>query len=458
MKIYNTLSRKKEEFKPIKKEVVGLYTCGPTVYNFAHIGNFRAYITADVLQRFLKFSGLKVKWIMNITDVDDKTIRDSKKEFPKLEPKDALIKFTRKYEKVFWQDLEKLNIDKKDFTRNPRATDTITEMQDLVLKILDKGYGYIKDGSVYFDVKKYAKKYKYGQLLEVDMGGFKAGARIDADEYEKENVQDFVLWKGAKEGEPTWDFKIKDKNLAGRPGWHIECSAMSEKDLGKKFDIHTGGIDLKFPHHENEIAQSTIGYGTTPVNVWLHNEYLLVDGGKMSKSKGNFYTLTDLEKKGFDVLALRYLNLLTSYRMPLNFTWKSLEAAGNALNNLQRALSELPRAGQVCKVYLKKFKSALEDDLDTARALGVVWQLVKDPKKDDAKKKATLLEFDKVLGLGLGEVKKIEIPASIKKLAGERDRARKEKDFKKADKVRKEIKEKGFGLEDARDGVKIVKL
>lgn len=455
MKLYNSLTRKKEKFKPIKNKNVGLYTCGPTVYNFAHIGNLRAYITADVLQRYLRMDGYKVNWVMNITDVDDKTIRDSKKEYPGLGPMEALKKFTRKYEKVFWEDLTKLNIEKKDFIKNPRATETVKEMQDLVLKIIDKGYGYVKDGSVYFDVKKYARNYKYGQLLKVDMKGFRAGVRIDADEYEKENVQDFVLWKGGKGDEPSWDFKIKDESLAGRPGWHIECSAMSKKYLGKKFDIHTGGIDLKFPHHENEIAQSTVGYGSPAVNVWLHNEYLLVDGGKMSKSKGNFYTLADLDKKGFVPLTLRYLMLTASYRVPLNFTWKSLEGAENALKRLYDTVCDLETGAVDCG-YQKKFKNAVSDDLDMPKGLAVTWEVVKSDLADEVKK-ATLLEFDKVLGLGLSEVKKVQIPAAIKKLAKERDAARKKKDFKRADVIRKEIEKMGFGVRDSEDGGKIVK-
>ena len=476
MKLYNTLHHKKENFAPIKKNNVGLYTCGPTVYNFAHIGNFRAYITADVLQRYLRFTNYKVRWVMNITDVDDKIIRDSKKEYPKLELMQALEKFTQEYEKTFWQDMAKLNIKKSDFYKNPRATDTIKEMQELVLKILNKGYAYIKNGSIYFDVKKYAKDYKYGQLVTLDMRGFKAGVRIDADEYEKENVQDFVLWKSnlstssrsSKKGEPSWDFEIKGKNYAGRPGWHIECSAMSNKFLGKKFDIHSGGVDLKFPHHENEIAQSTVGFGAEPVNFWLHNEYLQVDGGKMSKSKNNFYTLSDLEKRGVNPLSLRYLMLTASYRVPLNFTWKSLEGAGAALGRLYDVMRVLQTKTKkqknkktlddecVCRVCRKKFVSAISDDLDMPKGLAIMWDLIKSDEPGSAKK-ATLLEFDKVLGLGLARVKKTEIPEKIKKLAQEREQARKDKNWKKADELRERIEKERFGVEDTDEGVRIFK-
>lgn len=284
--LYNTLTRKKEEFRPIKDNEIGLYTCGPTVYNYAHIGNLRSYIFADILVRTLRYNlgEEKVKWVMNITDVDDKTIRDSKIKYPDLPSMEALQKFTKEYEEYFWQDMQSLNVKTPDIITHATDQKYIAGMQELVKNIVDKGYGYIKEGSVYFDVQKFAKNHKYGNLINLDMAGFKAGTRVDADEYEKENVQDFVLWKGYKEGEPVWEFDLNGEKLPGRPGWHIECSAMGELELGCPFDIHTGGIDLKFPHHENEIAQSVVGYNCEqPINYWLHNEHLLVDGQRMGK-------------------------------------------------------------------------------------------------------------------------------------------------------------------------------
>ena len=257
LKIYNTLSKKKQTFKPLKDNKVGIYTCGPTVYDSAHIGNLRAFIFADVLVRSLKYNNFHVKWVMNITDVDDKTIKGAKKKYPQLKPILSLKKFTQFYEKFFWQDLKKLNIQKPNYA--PRASQTIKEIQNLIKNILIKDYAYIKNGSIYFNVKKYVKNYQYGQMVKINLKKLKATSQIEADEYKKEDVQDFALWKAKKTEEPFWNFKIKGKNYPGRPGWHIECSAMSKKYLGIPFDIHNGGIDLKFPHHENEIAQNTIG-------------------------------------------------------------------------------------------------------------------------------------------------------------------------------------------------------
>ena len=337
LRLYNTLTRTKEEFKPLKKGRVGLYTCGPTVYNFAHIGKLRAYLAQDILVRALKynFGDGGVKWVMNITDVDDKTIRDSKNKYPELEPLEALHRLTAEFENIFWQDLKALNILEPDITPHAADIKHIKQMQSLVSKIIKAGYGYIKDGSVYFDLAKYGKKYKYGRLIALNIAKLKAGTRGDADEYDKENIQDFVLWKGQKAGEPAWEFKLNGVNLPGRPGWHIECSAMSQAELGCPFDIHAGGEDLKFPHHEDEIAQSVIGYKQAkPVNYWLHNGMLKVLGQKMSKSLDNVYNLRDFKSKTKNILSYRFLCLLTHYRKPLDFSWTSLVAAENGLNHL----------------------------------------------------------------------------------------------------------------------------
>ena len=459
IKLYNSLSREKEEFKPVKAGEAGVYTCGPTVYDFAHIGNLRAYIFADTLVRTLKFNGLKTKWVMNITDVDDKTIAGSKEKFPELEPMDALKRYTEIYEKYFWSDLERLNVPRPDHT--PRATETIPEMLEMVGTLLEKGFAYEKDGSVYFNIKKYAEKYSYGQLADLDLSQVKSGVRVSADEYEKEDVNDFALWKAAKTGEPAWGSPWGN----GRPGWHIECSAMSEKALGLPFDIHTGGVDLKFPHHEDELAQSAAARDCPkPVNYWTHNEHLLVDNKKMSKSLGNFYTLRDVEKKGINPLAFRFLCLQTHYRSKMNFTWESLEAARNGLERLRNHVhhleAELPSGSSASKLgseFGGRFLEAINDDLNTPRALAAAQEMLKSDLTDEVKL-AAILEFDKVLGLnlsGAGKEEREEIPEEVKKLAEERNAARKEKDWQKSDEIREKIRSLGYEVEDTAAGTAV---
>ncbi|NOY35587.1 MAG: cysteine--tRNA ligase [bacterium] len=469
IKLYNSLSRGKEEFIPIKAGEAGIYTCGPTVYDFAHIGNLRAYIFADTLVRVLKFNGLKAKWVMNITDVDDKTIAGSKKKFPDLGPMEALKRYTEMYEKYFWEDLERLNIPRPD--RTPRATETIPEMLELVGALIEKSFAYEKDGSVYFNIKKYAEKYSYGQLADLDLSRMKSGVRVSADEYEKEDVNDFALWKAAKEGEPAWDSPWG----RGRPGWHIECSAMSEKELGLPFDIHTGGVDLKFPHHEDELAQSAAGRDCQkPVNYWMHNEHLLVDNKKMSKSLGNFYTLRDLEEKampdgrqGVNPLAFRFLCLQTHYRSKMNFTWESLEAAKKGLNHLRnqvRALTphleaELPSGSSAskCREFEEKFLAAANDDLNMPRALAAAQELLKSGIPSE-EKLATILHFDEVLGLNLAEAgKQEEIPEEIKALAEKREAARQAKNWAESDALREKIRSLGYEIEDTDKGYSLRK-
>lgn len=461
IKLYNSLSRAKEEFKPIKDGEAGIYTCGPTVYDFAHIGNFRAYIFADTLIRSLKFNGFRTNWVMNITDVDDKTIVGSKEKFPDIDPKEALSQYTKLYEKLFWEDLKKLNITHPNNT--PRATETISEMQDLIKSLLDKEFAYEKDGSIYFNIKKYSEKYTYGQLADLDLTQIKPGARVSADEYEKENISDFALWKAEKGGEPSWEFEINGKNFPGRPGWHIECSAMSKKYFEFPFDIHTGGIDLKFPHHEDEIAQNAAGCGCAKsVNYWTHNEYLLVDNKKMSKSLGNFYTLRDVENRGFSSLAFRFLSLQTHYRSKMNFTWESLEAAQNGLEHLHnqiRAFNPHLETGfpsvlgnPVSKWYKEKFLEKINDDLNMPQALAVTQELLKSNLSAEDRL-ATLLDFDRVLGLNLAEAgKQKDIPEEIKELGKKREQARKEKNWQKSDELRQKIRGMGYEIEDAETG------
>lgn len=469
LKLFNTLTRKKETFKSIKKNQVGIYTCGPTVYNHAHIGNLRAYVAADVLQRYLQYSGSKVKWVMNITDVDDKTIRDSKKA------KKTLKEFTRKYEELFFEDIEKLNIEKSSFFKNPRATEYIKEMQGIIKKLLKKEFAYEKDGSIYFSIEKYIKSgKKYGRLSNIDLKGFKSTDRIDSDEYEKEDLKDFVLWKKFKKGEPSWDFKIGKENYAGRPGWHIECSAMSEKYLGSSFDIHTGGVDLVFPHHEDEIAQSEGASGKKFSNYFIHNEHLLVNEQKMSKSLGNFYTIEDIMKMIKNPLALRLLFLQSSYRSKLNFTKKSIIGAEKTLDNIYYFITVMlqdmgngktNRLENDINKARKKFIRAMDDDLSTSQAIAVVEELINKANKtvliNNQETKSMLdflLEIDSILGLGFNKAMKGSIAtANVLKLIDDREKARKDKDFKKADDIRDKILEKGYEIEDTANGARVRK-
>jgi cysteinyl-tRNA synthetase len=459
--LYNTLSRQKEEFLPLYKEEIGVYTCGPTVYNYAHIGNLRSYIFADLLVRILRYNFLeeKVKWVMNVTDVDDKTIKNSKIKYPDLDPKEALRTFTKEFEDAFLYDMEKLNINKPDIITNAADIKYISRMQMLIKNIIDAGFGYIKDGSVYFDVIKYSKEYIYGRLINIDMSGFKAGLRVDMDEYEKENVQDFVLWKGKKEGEPSWDFELNGESLPGRPGWHIECSAMGEAELGCPFDIHTGGIDLKFPHHENEICQSVIGYKQEePVRFWVHNEHLMVDGQRMGKRFNNFYTLRDLEKKEINFLAFRYLCFQTHYGKQMNFTFESLKSAEEGLDHLYNQIRELGSdVGNINEDFKNKFLEVANDDLNISQALAVVQEVLKSDL-ENKDKLATVLDFDKVLGLDLDKInEKIIIPEELKKLVEARQEARMNKNFQESDRLRDEITNLGYNVEDTKDGQRLVK-
>ncbi len=455
LNIHNTLSKKKEEFQPIKGKDVGMYTCGPTVYNYPHIGNYRAYVVADLLKRYLKYKGFKVKQVMNITDVDDKTIRDSQKEGISLK------EFTRKYEKAFLEDLKTLHIDKADFF--PRATENIEGMVNLIKRLMDKGLAYKgDDGSIYYDISKFKD---YGKLSGMKIDKLKSGARVSQDEYEKESASDFALWKAYDEedGDVFWETELGK----GRPGWHIECSVMGTKHLGNHFDIHTGGIDLVFPHHENEIAQSEGANGVKFVNYWVHNEWLLVEGKKMSKSLGNFYTLRDLLEKGYSPLAVRYVLLGTHYRQQLNFTFKELDAAKNSIERLNDFMLSLdgPYSEENNKEVpalidkaRKEFEDAMDTDLDISGALAALFNLVRNVNKikfsitDANIIKDLIVEINSVLGLV--ELEREELSEELKGLIDEREKARAKKDFDTADKIRDELKEKGIVLEDTSEGVR----
>ncbi len=440
LKLYNTLSRKKEVFKPLNAPKVGLYTCGLTVYNYGHIGNWLSFVASDVLKRYLEYSGFKVKKVVNITDVDDKTIKGS------IEEGNGLSEYTKKYVDAFLDDEAVLNIEKS--WKYPRATEHIDEMVKIIQKLLDKKIAYKTDDGIYFNIKKFKG---YGKLARLKLENLKASVRIDNDEYDKENANDFALWKfyTPEDGKVFWETKIGK----GRPGWHIECSAMSSKYLGQPFDIHTGGVDLVFPHHENEIAQSEACTGKKFVNYWLHTEWLMVNGKKMSKSLGNFYTLRDLMDLGHSMMGLRYLYLTSHYRSQLNFTLNSLKNAENSLERLKNIISGIEDDGKVNAGYLKEFGRVMDDDLNTVKGLQVLWGLLRDVKASG--KIGAVREMDKVFGLGLLDVEKIEVPVNVMKLVEERERARGEKEWGKADKLREEIAEKGYQVSDGEKGVKV---
>lgn len=444
IRLYNYLSRKTEEFKPIG-DVVGLYTCGPTVYDFVHIGNWRTFVFEDILKRSLVFADYKVKHVMNLTDIDDKIIKRVE------EQKTDIDSLTNKYADAFLADLAKLNIIAADVYPRARDPKYIGAMIDLISRIIERGIGYVKDGSVYFSISEFKD---YGRLSGTNIKGVKAGARVDVDEYEKDNPQDFVLWKSS-------DSAAKEKGEAfdapwgiGRPGWHIECSAMSMLELGETFDIHSGGVDLLFPHHENEIAQSEAATGKKFVNYWMEGEHLLVNGEKMAKRLGNIFTIDDVIKKGFEPMALRYLFLTAHYRSKLNFTWESLFASQNALNNIRGEISNWDKTGDsVNNKYVGDFKNAVNNDLDMPRAVAVMWEAVKSDLPNEEKRRTVNL-MDKVFGLGLGEIEKQELPSGASELIEEREKARKSGDFAKSDTIRTNLARMGVEVEDTQGGSK----
>jgi len=440
MKLFNTLASRKEEFQPINDQQVAMYTCGPPVYDVAHIGNLRKYICDDLLYRTLVFNGFNVKRVMNITDVDDKTIKRSegdKKRFDEL---------TRNYEQAFFDDLARLNIIKPEIVT--RATEYIDKMVVFIEDLLQKGYAYkANDGSVYFSISKFKD---YGKLSKLENREIMVGARVAQDEYDKENPSDFALWKAWDEsdGEIYWETSLGK----GRPGWHIECSAMAMDTLGETIDIHTGGVDNIFPHHENEIAQSEARSGKKFVNFWIHNEFLLVDGKKMSKSLSNFYKLSDIEEKGFSPLDFRYFVMGAHYRSKLNFTWEGLEAAKNARERMVRIMAEFKPQGDSSVSQNDKiieiFKNRISDDIDMPGALAVLWEIIREETIDKSTKYLTILEMDKVLGLGLDKVDETAVPENVLEIANERKVARDNKDFSKSDELRAKINELGWMVED----------
>lgn len=457
MILYNSLTRKKQEFAPLNPPKVGVYVCGPTVYDYQHIGNFRTMILSDILVRTLKFNGFQTTVIRNVTDIDDKIIRNASAVNKPID------QYTEEYTCIYFEDLKKLNILPVD--ANPKATEHVQEIISFIEDLLKKGLAYKEDdGSIYFAIGKFPD---YGKLSNVSNRDLKTGTRILSDEYTKDNVQDFALWKATKKGEVASYDSPWGK---GRPGWHIECSVMSQKYLGETFDIHVGGKDLIFPHHENEIAQSEARTGKPFVRYWVHGEMLMVESGKMSKSLKNFYLLRDLEAKGFDPLAYRYLVLTAHYRDFLNFTWQSLEGAQNALNNLRNLVASTKghegrtvlskEKDNKVQDFTKRFREALNDDLNTPQALAVLWEALKSniPSPD---KYDLATSFDEIFGLKLQEasqtfkVAKTKTPQVVEELIAKREQLRKEGKFKEADKIRNQIADAGYDVEDTSQGAKL---
>ena len=453
LKIYNTLSKKEEEFVPISTGLVRMYSCGPTVYNYAHVGNLRSYVFADILKRTLRYEGLEVKHVINITDVghlvsdgddgEDKMTKALKREGLPMTV-EAMKEVAEKYEKAYIEDLQKLNIILAD--KFPRATDHIAEDIEIIKKLEEKGFVYKTSDGLYFDTSKDSKYGALGGLSDENV------ARVETNN-EKKNPRDFALWKF--NSELGWDTPWGK----GFPGWHIECSGMSMKYLGEHFDIHTGGIDHISIHHNNEIAQSENATGQKYVNFWLHNNFLNVNDEKISKSLGNDVYLKTLEEKGFGPIDYRYFLLQANYRSPVNFTWESLEASQNALKKLKNNFLDLGTdMGVVSAHYKKIFTEALEDNLNTPKALAVMWELVNDKETLLADKRATLLDFDQVLGLGMDTWTRDEIPADVLELARERNTARLSKDWTKSDELRDKIKSLGYEIKDLGEDFEVRKV
>jgi cysteinyl-tRNA synthetase len=461
LKFFNTLTRQQEEFHPTEEGKVRMYICGPTVWNFAHVGNFRTFIFGDVLRRYLKYKGYEVTHVFNLTDIDDRIINESAKKGVSIDD------FTAPYIKAFWEDFDALGMERPEVT--PRATHHIQEMIEIIQKLLDNGHAYESEGSIYYRIAAFPE---YGKLSKISFSGNIAGAsdRVDTDKYDKEDARDFALWKLVGEDEePGWDAPFG----RGRPGWHIECSAMSMKYLGETFDIHAGGMDLQFPHHENEIAQSEGATGKQFSRYWIHSEFLKIDDVTMSKSKGNFFTFRDLREQGYSPLAIRYLLLSVPTRKQLNFTFEGLQGAESTVERLRnfRSLvsdakvtegSNQEVAARVAKA-LADFEAAMDDDFNTAAALAAIHDLVRDINvvmtgegllsKDREAVLDAVAKFDSVLGI-FGKADDQALDSEIEALVEERQEARRQRNFARSDEIRDLLAEKGIVLEDTKDGVR----
>jgi len=461
LRFRNTLSGRIEEFHPIQEGEVRFYYCGPTVWDYGHIGNFRSGVAADILRRYLKFKGFKITHVMNITDVEDRIIAKSQQAGLSIDD------YTAKYIDALWEDFDALGCERPDIV--PRATRHIPEMVTLIEKLLATGHAYRSDGSIYYRIASFPE---YGKLSKINFAGNIAGAseRVDTDKYEKEDARDFALWKEpASPGEPAWDTELG----RGRPGWHIECSAMSMKYLGETFDIHAGGIDLVFPHHENEIAQSEGATGKQFVRYWIHFEHLKVEGETMSKSKGNYYTFRDLSAKGFSSVAIRYFLLSVPCRKQINFTFDALRGAEKTVESLRDFRARLDEAKtesgrneelhSATEQALKDFEAGMDDDLNTSVALAAIHDLTREVNTALARRtlreenKREIIEairrVDSVLNV-FGEPQKQILDDEIQKLIDQRQEARHRRDFSRADEIRDELAARGIILEDTKDGVR----
>lgn len=449
IQLYNTLTRKKEEFKPIHAKKVGLYTCGPTVYDYPHIGNLRSYLFGDILKRVLKHDGYVVDHVMNITDVghltsDEDSGEDKMEKGAKREHK-TVWQIADMYANVFKENLKELNI--LPPTHWVKATDHIKEQIELIERLEAKGFTYTISDGVYFDTSKFPH---YPDFAHLNMQAQKEGARVEVN-VEKKNPTDFALWKFSPKNEQR-QMEWPSPWGKGFPGWHIECSAMSMKYLGETFDIHTGGVDHIPVHHTNEIAQSEAATGKPLAHYWMHNEFLLLSGDKkMAKSAGNFVTLETMIEKGIEPLAYRYFTLSASYRSKLTFSWEALESAQATVQKLRGIVSPMKLGKKGCDTFEKKFFDALNDDLNTPQALAVMWEMIKSTEPDDAKR-ASINLFDEILGLGLAKLKEKKIPKDILSLKDEHDEARKQKNYQLADETRKELEQKGFPIDDTANG------
>lgn len=460
VRFYNTLTHQVETFTPQDGKTVKMYTCGPTVYNYVHIGNLRTFTFQDILRRWLRYRGYTMMHVMNITDVEDKIIRNA------MEKGMSIVDYTRPYEVAFLEDMATLRMEQPE--KIVRATEHINEMVEGIQTLAKNGYTYQSDGSVYYRISQFRD---YGKLSHIDLAGNKAGARVDVDEYDKDDARDFVLWKSRKGDEPFWDTPLGP----GRPGWHIECSAMSMKYLGATLDIHTGGVDLAFPHHENEIAQSEGITGQPFVRYWLHAEHLMVEGQKMSKSFGNFYTLRDLVAMGYTPDVIRYQLTHVPYRNKLNFTFDGLKAAATALDRLRNVKLRLettrfadgssPDQTEAARKASEAFDAAMDDDLNTAGALGAIFEFVREANTaidhgtflaGDVQPALTVLaHFDSIFQVlapatAAGSISDSDVEALI----AERAAAKKAKNFKRSDEIRAQLLEQGVILEDTKDGVR----
>jgi len=469
IRLHNTLTNHLEPLEPLHPGEVRIYTCGPTVYAFAHIGNFRTFVFQDVLRRFLHSQGYRVLQVMNVTDVDDRIIQSA------AHAGVGIREYTEKYIRAFLEDTGALNIEMPE--ELVRATDHIDDMVTLIETLQKKGLTYTSDGSIYFRIAKFPQ---YGKLSKIDTTGMKAGARVDVDQYEKDDARDFALWKAPKPGEHSWETRIGP----GRPGWHIECSAMSMKYLGETLDIHTGGVDLAFPHHENEIAQSEASTGKPFVRYWLHAEHLIIDGQKMSKSLGNFYTLRDLFARGQKPSTIRFLLLSVPYRRQLNFTEDGLKQAENSIVRLRNFVMRLktaqfsagsnPEIVERVEKAEKDFDAGLADDVNSALALAAVFDLVRDVntamdkggflQQDAPRVLAAMEKFDSILAvltdddaeklrkLGFGAEEPRMATGQIEALVEERNTAKKHRNFKRSDEIRQQLADAGIIVEDTKDG------